>query len=116
MLDDRSKLLMKALVERYIADGQPVFVELAPVDPRSLMQGDYMQLNFRLPGDGSHAVRAAAVAPTAAAHPDVERRGPNRATNVSRPKFEAKKPASVAGAVSVPRSVTGATMRWSLKL
>src|SRR5205814_8965991 len=24
MLDDRSKLLMKALVERYIADGQPV--------------------------------------------------------------------------------------------
>jgi len=24
MLDDRSKLLLKALVERYIADGQPV--------------------------------------------------------------------------------------------
>ena len=38
--------------EALIADGQPVFVELAPVDPRSLMQGDYMQLNFRLPGDG----------------------------------------------------------------
>jgi uncharacterized membrane-anchored protein len=34
-----------------IARGQPVFVELAPVDPRSLMQGDYMQLNFRVPGD-----------------------------------------------------------------
>ncbi|HET7793514.1 MAG TPA: GDYXXLXY domain-containing protein [Rhizobacter sp.] len=32
-----------------IAHGQPVFVELAPVDPRSLMQGDYMALNFRLP-------------------------------------------------------------------
>ncbi|MCG3189673.1 MAG: hypothetical protein LKCHEGNO_02158 [Burkholderiaceae bacterium] len=35
--------------ERLIRDGQAVFVELAPVDPRSLMQGDYMRLNFRLP-------------------------------------------------------------------
>jgi uncharacterized membrane-anchored protein len=32
-----------------IAEGRPVFVELAPVDPRSLMQGDYMRLAFRLP-------------------------------------------------------------------
>jgi uncharacterized membrane-anchored protein len=37
--------------EDLIAHGQPVYVELAPVDPRSLMQGDYMQLAFRLPGD-----------------------------------------------------------------
>lgn len=29
-----------------IANGKPVFVELAPVDPRSLMQGDYMTLRF----------------------------------------------------------------------
>ncbi len=35
--------------EDLIAHGQPVYVELAPVDPRSLMQGDYMQLAFRLP-------------------------------------------------------------------
>jgi uncharacterized membrane-anchored protein len=35
--------------ERLIAQGEPVFVELAPVDPRSLMQGDYMRLEFRLP-------------------------------------------------------------------
>ena len=35
--------------EDLIAHGKPVFVELAPVDPRSLMQGDFMQLNFRLP-------------------------------------------------------------------
>lgn len=35
--------------EDLIAHGQPVFVELAPVDPRSLMQGDFMQLNYRLP-------------------------------------------------------------------
>ena len=37
--------------EDLIAHGQPVYVELAPVDPRSLMQGDYMALNFRLPGN-----------------------------------------------------------------
>lgn len=37
--------------EALIAHGQPVFVELAPVDPRSLMQGDYMRLNFRVPGE-----------------------------------------------------------------
>ena len=37
--------------ERLIREGQPVFVELAPVDPRSLMQGDYMRLEFHLPVD-----------------------------------------------------------------
>lgn len=35
--------------ELLIRDGRPVFVELAPVDPRSLMQGDYMALRFQLP-------------------------------------------------------------------
>jgi len=35
--------------ENVIRDGRPVFVRLAPVDPRSLMQGDYMQLDFGLP-------------------------------------------------------------------
>lgn len=35
--------------ENVIRDGQAVFVRLAPVDPRSLMQGDYMELNFGLP-------------------------------------------------------------------
>ncbi|MFT7776672.1 GDYXXLXY domain-containing protein [Roseateles sp.] len=37
--------------EALIADGQPIFVPLAPVDPRSLMQGDFMRLNFALPGE-----------------------------------------------------------------
>ncbi|HRD96489.1 MAG TPA: GDYXXLXY domain-containing protein, partial [Rubrivivax sp.] len=41
--------------ESLIARGQPVFVALAPVDPRSLMQGDYMQLNFRLPSTATIA-------------------------------------------------------------
>lgn len=36
--------------EDLIAHGEPVFVELRPFDPRSLMQGDYMQLNFAVPG------------------------------------------------------------------
>ncbi len=35
--------------ERLIAQGKPVFVKLAPVDPRSLIQGDYMRLNYALP-------------------------------------------------------------------
>lgn len=42
-----------------IADGRPVFVELGPVDPRSLMQGDYMRLAFRLPDNDALQPRAA---------------------------------------------------------
>lgn len=34
--------------ERHLANGKVVFLELAPVDPRSLMQGDYMMLRFEL--------------------------------------------------------------------
>ena len=37
--------------ENTIRNGQPVYVRLAPVDPRSLMQGDYMRLDFALPGE-----------------------------------------------------------------
>ena len=38
-----------AAKERLLAQGQTLFVRLAPVDPRSLMQGDYMRLAFELP-------------------------------------------------------------------
>ena len=34
--------------ESLISQGRAVFVELAPVDPRSLMQGDYMALNYQM--------------------------------------------------------------------
>lgn len=34
--------------ERVIRSGETIFLSLAPVDPRSLMQGDYMALRFRL--------------------------------------------------------------------
>ena len=34
--------------ERIIRSGETIYLELAPVDPRSLMQGDYMALNYRM--------------------------------------------------------------------
>jgi uncharacterized membrane-anchored protein len=34
--------------EQVLAHGRVVLLELAPVDPRSLMQGDYMQLNYAM--------------------------------------------------------------------
>ena len=34
--------------ERIKRDGEVIYLDLAPVDPRSLMQGDYMTLRFRL--------------------------------------------------------------------
>ena len=51
--------------ERLLANGRQVLVELAPVDPRSLLQGDYMRLEYQLarsadaswPRDGRLVVR-----------------------------------------------------------
>lgn len=37
--------------ETLISNGRTIFLELAPVDPRSLMQGDYMALRFKLAND-----------------------------------------------------------------
>ena len=34
--------------ERTLASGTPMLLELAPVDPRSLMQGDYMRLDYAI--------------------------------------------------------------------
>ena len=34
--------------ERLLARGDTIYLRLAPVDPRSLMQGDYMALNFAI--------------------------------------------------------------------
>jgi uncharacterized membrane-anchored protein len=36
------------LKERIRTDGQRIYLALAPVDPRSLMQGDYMALRFEI--------------------------------------------------------------------
>lgn len=38
-------------IEQVLAHGQELVLELAPVDPRSLMQGDYMALRFALGDD-----------------------------------------------------------------
>jgi uncharacterized membrane-anchored protein len=37
--------------ERQLATGTVVYLELAPVDPRSFMQGDYMALRFKIAND-----------------------------------------------------------------
>jgi uncharacterized membrane-anchored protein len=34
--------------EKTLASGKLIFLKLAPVDPRSLMQGDYMQLRYEI--------------------------------------------------------------------
>ena len=41
--------------EQTIANGETLLLELAPVDPRSLMQGDYMQLRYTVEGAAASA-------------------------------------------------------------
>jgi uncharacterized membrane-anchored protein len=38
--------------EQLLVSGRVVLLELAPVDPRSLMQGDYMALRFKVANEG----------------------------------------------------------------
>lgn len=54
--------------EAVIAQGQPILVPLVPVDPRSIMQGDYMSLRFDLPYEVTQALdqQFAATAPVLA--------------------------------------------------
>jgi len=42
--------------ERILKNGQLVLLELAPVDPRSLMQGDYMVLRYAIAGDSKDGI------------------------------------------------------------
>ena len=44
------------LNERLLRDGRLVLLELAPRDPRSIMQGDYMTLRFDVAREASRAV------------------------------------------------------------
>jgi uncharacterized membrane-anchored protein len=37
--------------ELFLETAEEVYFELAPLDPRSLMQGDYVRLNYKLLGD-----------------------------------------------------------------
>lgn len=42
--------------EQLVANGDTVLLELAPVDPRSLMQGDYMALRFAVATEARSAI------------------------------------------------------------
>lgn len=42
--------------EKVIAEGRKIFIPLAPHDPRSLLQGDYMALNFAFPPEITEAL------------------------------------------------------------
>jgi uncharacterized membrane-anchored protein len=44
--------------ERLLASGTIVYLELAPIDPRSLMQGDYMALNYAVANETRQALQA----------------------------------------------------------
>ena len=44
--------LLIARQERLLQEAVTVYLELAPADPRSLMQGDYMRLNYKLLREG----------------------------------------------------------------
>lgn len=46
LLIGANKLIYK--YEDILANGQSIILKLAPVDPRSLMQGDYMELNYEI--------------------------------------------------------------------
>src|SRR5882672_8284017 len=43
--------------ERQLVSGKVVYLELAPVDPRSLMQGDYMALRFKIANDARSGMK-----------------------------------------------------------
>lgn len=45
---------MVAQKESLLRGGQTVYLALAPVDPRSLMQGDYMALNYQIMNQLNH--------------------------------------------------------------
>ena len=43
--------------ERLIASGETVYLEIVPVDPRSLMQGDYMALDWQIGRDAAERMQ-----------------------------------------------------------
>ena len=54
--------LQIAVKERIVREGTTVLLRLAPVDPRSLLQGDYMALNYAMERDVAQAAAEAGVA------------------------------------------------------
>lgn len=58
-------VLMIARHEWHLANSQSIYVKLQPVDPRSLIQGDYMALNYQLYLGGLPSVEQSANRQTA---------------------------------------------------
>ena len=56
--------------EKILREGKVVLLELAPVDPRSLMQGDYMALRFALADEARNLYRDTRDATSAANLPE----------------------------------------------
>ncbi|SEL53215.1 Uncharacterized membrane-anchored protein [Roseateles sp. YR242] len=94
--------------EQLIREGRPVFVRLGPVDPRSLMQGDYMQLSYTLPGLGWLSVSGR---PMWGARPMVAVRLDERGI-VQSPRM--LKPGEALPAGMVPLQLTPTRSGWTL--
>ncbi|RXJ74787.1 hypothetical protein CS022_00760 [Veronia nyctiphanis] len=58
--------------ETLLTEGKPVFLRLAPVDPRSLLQGDYMRLDYALSRD-IYAARQTLISDDSASYSERER-------------------------------------------
>jgi uncharacterized membrane-anchored protein len=54
--------------ERLLSQGERIILELAPVDPRSLMQGDYMLLDFAVARPLLHALEQSDALPRNSRH------------------------------------------------
>lgn len=89
--------------EQIKRDGEVIFLDLTPRDPRSLMQGDYMTLRFRLAQEIETSLRGPGVGRRIAGQPDgvlgdaegAPREGETRLANIT---LDEKRIASLAKA------------------
>lgn len=64
--------LMIVSKERTLAGGETLFLELAPRDPRSLLQGDYMTLRYRIASDALAALPEPSLSGHLVVRPDAQ--------------------------------------------
>lgn len=69
--------------EKLLANGRDLYLQLAPVDPRSIMQGDYMTLNFHLANALRNQLAETMASHEAQALVTVDARGVGQAIRVS---------------------------------
>jgi uncharacterized membrane-anchored protein len=74
--------------ERIKSGGEIILLELAPVDPRSLMQGDYMALRFKLADEIDTA--ESGLAPLAVDEKGVARLNPSAQTATLRIRYRVR--------------------------